>query len=79
VLFSVGFPDRRLHRTSVLGSGFSGVSPASFSGCAFLMSSLKLDLCSSAGSFMTRASLWWRSLEIGGFGDCLLQREVSDR
>jgi hypothetical protein len=25
---------------------------------------------------MTHASLWWRSLEIGGFGGRLLQREV---
>jgi hypothetical protein len=46
----------------VLGSDFSGVSPANFSGCAFLMSSLAPDLCSSAESFMTRASLWWRSV-----------------
>jgi hypothetical protein len=38
------------------------VSPASFSGCVFLMSSLEPDLCSSVGSFMTRVSLWWRSL-----------------
>jgi hypothetical protein len=42
------------------------------------MSSLEPDLCSSAGSFMTRASLWQRSLEIGGFGGRLLQREVPD-
>jgi hypothetical protein len=49
-----------------------------FSGYAFLMSSLEPDLCSSAGSFMTRASLWQRSLEIGGFGGRLLQREVPD-
>jgi hypothetical protein len=55
--FSVGFPGRRLHETSVLGSDFSGVSPASFSGCAFFMSSLEPDLCYSAESFMTRASL----------------------
>jgi len=60
VLFSVGFLGKRLHGTSVLGSCFSGVSPTSFSDCDFLMSSLKPDLCSSAGSFMTRASLWWR-------------------
>jgi len=60
----------------VLGSGFSGVSPASFSGCAFFMSSLELDMCSSVGSFMTRASLWWRLLEVGGFDGRLLHREV---
>jgi hypothetical protein len=78
VIFSVHFPDRRLRGTSVLGSGFSGVSPTSFSGCAFFMSSLEPDLCYSAGSFMTCAFLWWRSLEIGGFGDCLLQSEVPD-
>jgi hypothetical protein len=76
VLFYVGFPGRRLHRTSVLGSGFSGVSPVSFSGCVFFLSSLEPDLCSSAGSFITCASLWWRSLEIDGFGGRLLQREV---
>jgi hypothetical protein len=76
VLFSVGFPGRRLHKMSVLGNGFSGVSPAIFSGYVFLMSSLEPDLCSSAGSFMTHASLWWRSLEIDGFGGSLLQREV---
>jgi hypothetical protein len=46
----------------VLGSGFSGVSSASFSGYAFLMSSLETDLCSSTGSIMTRVSLWWRSM-----------------
>jgi hypothetical protein len=49
-----------------------------FSGCAFLMSSLEPDLCSSAESFMTRVSLQQRSLEIGGFGGRLLQREVPD-
>jgi len=77
VLFYVGFPGRRLHRTSVLGSGFSNVSSASFSGYAFFfMSSLEPDLCSSTESFITRASLWWRSLEINGFGGRLLQREV---
>jgi hypothetical protein len=42
------------------------------------MSSLEPDLCFSARSFMTRASLWQRSLEISGFGGCLLQREVPD-
>jgi len=62
MLFSIGFLGRRLHGTSVLGSGFSGVSSASFSGCAFLMSSLEPDLCSSIGSFMTRTSLWYRSV-----------------
>jgi hypothetical protein len=62
----------------VLERGFPGVSPANFSGCAFLMSSLESDLCFSAGSFMTRTSLWWRSLEIGDFGGRLLQREVPD-
>jgi hypothetical protein len=41
----------------VLGSGFSGVFQASFSGCAFFMYSLELDLCSLAEFFMTRASL----------------------
>jgi hypothetical protein len=54
VLFSIGFLGRRLHETSVLGSRFSSVSPASISSCPLLMSSLELDLCSSAGSFMTR-------------------------
>jgi len=58
VLLSVGFPGRKLHETSVLRSGgFSGVSPVSFFGCAFLMSSLEPDLCSSIGSFMARTSL----------------------
>jgi hypothetical protein len=60
------------------GVAFHGGSPASFSGCAFFMSFLEPDLCSSAGSFMTHASLWWRSLEIGCFGNHLLQREVPD-
>lgn len=78
MLFSVGFLGRRLHITSVLGSGFFGVSPVSFSGCAFLMSSLEPDMCSSARFFMTRTSLWWRSLEIGGLGSRLLQREALD-
>jgi hypothetical protein len=35
VLFSVGFRGRRLHRTSVLGSGFSGVSDEFFRLCFF--------------------------------------------
>jgi hypothetical protein len=44
VLFSAAFPGRRLHGTSVLGSNFSSVSPASFSDCAFFMSSLEPNL-----------------------------------
>jgi hypothetical protein len=62
----------------VLGSDFFGVSPTSFSDCAFSMYSLEPNLCSSAGSFMTRTSLWWRSLKIDGFSGRLLQREAPD-
>jgi hypothetical protein len=56
VLFSVGFPCRRLHGTSVLRSGFSGVSLTSFFWLCFFMSSLEPDMCSLAGSFMTCVS-----------------------
>jgi hypothetical protein len=43
----------------VLGSGFFGVSPAKLLAVLFRMSSLELDLCSSAGSLKTRAYPRW--------------------